>query len=72
MLSYPQKIKEDGPETIHTQGSENHFAEALSRSPQVTSMHLWRYESNSDYEEMLNSESEAEEELQYESVNDDQ
>ena len=72
VLSYLQRIKEDDPENIHTQWSENHFAEALSRLPQVTSMHLRRYESDSDYEEMLNSELEAEEELQYESVNDDQ
>ena len=48
--SYLQRIKEDDPEIIHIPGSENHFAEELSRSPQVTSMHLRRYESDSDYE----------------------
>ena len=69
---YLQRIKEYDPEIIHIPGSENHVADALSRPPQITSMHLRRrqYESDSDYEEILDSESDVEEELQYESVDD--
>ena len=69
---YLQRIKEYDPEIIHIPGSENHVADALSRPPKATSMYLRRYESDSDYEEILDSESEAEEELQYESVDDDE
>ena len=69
---YLQRIKEYDPEIIHIPGSENHVADALSRPPQITSMHLRgrQYESDSDYEEILDSESDVEEELRYESVDD--
>ena len=69
---YLQRIKEYDPEIIHIPGSENHVADTLSRPPQITSMYLRRYESDSDYEEILDSESEAEEELQDELVDDDE
>ena len=69
---YLQNLKEYDPEIIHIPGSENHVADALSRPPQITSMYFRRYESDSDYEEILDSKSEVEEELQYEFVDDDE
>ena len=43
-------------------GSVNTVADALSRPPQATSMYLRRHQSESDYEELFDPESEIEEE----------
>ena len=76
MTNFPQSKgiskKRLWPGSHHTLGLLNHFADVLSLLPQVTSIPLRRYDSDSDYDEILYSESKAEGELQDESLNDDE
>ena len=57
---YLQRVQEYNPEVIHVKGVDNVVADALSRPPQATSMYIGRYETDPDYEEMLDSDSEDE------------
>ena len=64
---YLQRIKEYNPEIIHIKGVENVVADALSRPPQAAAMYVCGsgcYETDPDYEEILDSEEEdSEDEL---------
>ena len=67
MQRYLQRIKEYNPEIIHIKGVENVVADALSRPPQAAAMYVCGsgcYETDPDYEEILDSEEEdSEDEL---------
>ena len=55
-------FKDYDPQIVHIPGSLNIVADALSRPPQATSMYLRRHQSESDYEDLFDPESEIEEE----------
>ena len=69
---YLQRIKEYEPEIVHIPGTENYVADALSRPPQATSMYLRHYESDSEYEDLVDPESGAEEEFFSETTDDNE
>ena len=69
---YLQRIKEYDPEILHIPGAENYVADALSRPPQATSMYIRQYESDPDYEDLVDSESGTEEEFFSDSTDDDE